>query len=184
VKSAFVAIIGRPSAGKSTLLNKLCAQKVSIVSRTPQTTRNAIRGIVNRAGTGQLVFIDTPGMHSSGKKMNKKLMDVSKRALEECDIVLYVMDSVRSPGQEEEEIARLLEPLSFKTIAALNKTDAVLPGSAGCEKSREFILSFLPKITHDKIIAVSALTTTILTIRDGWSHDEPSGTALDNIKKK
>jgi GTP-binding protein Era len=69
-KSAFVAIIGRPSVGKSTLLNLLCGEKVAIVSPVPQTTRNTIRGIINRA-EGQLVFVDTPGRHNSEKKMNK-----------------------------------------------------------------------------------------------------------------
>ena len=155
MKSAFVAIIGRPSAGKSTLLNKMCAQKVSIVSKVPQTTRNAIRGIVNRKGIGQLVFIDTPGRHKSGKKFNKKLIDVSNRALLESDLVLYVIDSTRGAGQEEEEIARLLEPLPEKTVTALNKIDSL---AADIEKSKEFILKSLPLITDDKIIAVSALT--------------------------
>ncbi|MDQ7795291.1 MAG: GTPase, partial [Spirochaetia bacterium] len=74
-KSAFVAIIGRPSAGKSTLLNALCGAKVSIVSSVPQTTRNAIRGIVSRP-EGQLIFVDTPGYHLSDKKFNLKLRDL------------------------------------------------------------------------------------------------------------
>jgi GTP-binding protein Era len=121
-KCAFVTIIGRPSVGKSTLLNKLCGEKVAIVSKVPQTTRNAIRGIVNR-DEGQLIFVDTPGRHSSLKKMNKKLMEVSERSLAESDIVLYVMDASRAPGHEEEEITRLLTPFSAKTIIAVNKMD-------------------------------------------------------------
>jgi len=125
-KSAFVAIIGRPSVGKSTLLNKMCGEKVAIVSSVPQTTRNAIRGIVNRE-EGQLVFIDTPGRHTSEKKMNKKLMDVSERALMESDLVLYLLDASRAPGAEEEEIAALLKPSAQKTVVAINKID--LPNS-------------------------------------------------------
>ena len=121
-KFAFVAIIGRPSVGKSTLLNKICGEKVAIVSKVPQTTRNAIRGIVNRE-QGQLVFIDTPGRHASLKKFNKKLTEVSDRALEDCDLVLYVLDATRPPGPEEEEIASLLTPIMNKVVIAINKID-------------------------------------------------------------
>jgi GTP-binding protein Era len=135
VKSAFVTIIGRPSVGKSTLLNKMCGEKVAIVSSVPQTTRNAIRGIVNRK-EGQLVFIDTPGRHSSEKKINKKLMEVSERALSDCDIVLYVLDASRPPGIEEGEIAILLAPLAEKTIVAVNKIDVP---NADIKKAKEFI---------------------------------------------
>ena len=121
-KCAFVTIIGRPSVGKSTLLNKMCGEKVAIVSKVPQTTRNAIRGIVNRE-EGQLIFVDTPGRHSSEKKMNKKLMEVSDRSLADSDLVLYVIDASRAPGEEEEEIVRLFKPLTDKLIIAINKID-------------------------------------------------------------
>ena len=121
-KAAFVTIIGRPSVGKSTLLNRLCGEKVAIVSNVPQTTRNAIRGIINRE-EGQLVFVDTPGRHTSQKKMNKKLMEVSERALTDSDLVLYVLDASRAPGEEEEEIVELIKPLAEKLIIAVNKID-------------------------------------------------------------
>ena len=122
MKFAFIAIVGRPSVGKSTLLNKMCGEKVAIVSKVPQTTRNAIRGIVNRP-QGQLVFVDTPGRHASQKKINKKLIEVSDRALEECDLVLYVLDATRPPGPEEQEIIEIIKPLAEKTIIAINKID-------------------------------------------------------------
>jgi GTP-binding protein Era len=138
-KCAFVTIIGRPSVGKSTLLNKICGEKVAIVSCVPQTTRNAIRGIVNRE-SGQLVFVDTPGRHSSEKKMNKKLMEVSERSLSDSDLVLYVMDAVRAPGEEEEEVASLLAPLVEKTIVAVNKMDV---SGADLERSIEFLSGHL-----------------------------------------
>ena len=133
-KSAFVTIIGRPSVGKSTLLNRMCGEKVAIVSKVPQTTRNAIRGIVNR-NEGQLVFVDTPGRHSSEKKMNKKLMEVSERSLSDCDLVLYVLDASRAPGEEEEEIVKLLKPLTEKLIIAINKIDV---SGADINKMKEF----------------------------------------------
>ena len=156
-KSAFVALIGRPSAGKSTLLNKMCGGKVSIVSAVPQTTRNAIRGIVNRE-QGQLVFVDTPGRHSSGKKINKKLMEVSSRALNESDLVLYLLDASRAPGTEEEEIISILKPLAGKTIAAVNKMD--LPGT-DYQSAKEFISGKFPEFAQavsPRCFSVSAYT--------------------------
>jgi len=152
VRCAFTAIIGRPSVGKSTLLNKMCGEKVAIVSKVPQTTRNAIRGIVNRE-EGQLIFVDTPGRHSSEKKMNKKLMEVSTRALTESDLVLYVLDAVRAPGAEEEEIAALLAPLAEKTVVAVNKMDA---NGADFNRAKEFLAQHMPSLASDRIFAVSA----------------------------
>ena len=150
-KTAFVAIVGRPSVGKSTFLNLVCGEKVAIVSGVPQTTRNAIRGIVNRP-EGQLIFVDTPGRHDSEKKFNKKLMEVSDRAIVESDIILYLLDASRAPGTEEEAIAELLKPHSEKTIAAINKIDA--PG-AGVQRSLDFLSARLPAIT-DRCFPVSA----------------------------
>ncbi|MDR1868474.1 MAG: GTPase Era [Treponema sp.] len=158
IKCGFVALVGRPSVGKSTLLNKMCGEKVAIVSKVPQTTRNAIRGIVNRE-QGQLIFVDTPGRHNSQKKFNKKLMEVSLRAVEECDIVLYVLDACRAPGDEEEETASLLVPLAEKTLAAVNKMDA--PG-ADYKRTEEFISKNFPAFASSsaggRILAVSANT--------------------------
>jgi len=122
-KAAFVALAGRPSVGKSTLVNLLCGAKVAIVSAVPQTTRNAVRGILTRP-EGQLVFVDTPGRHVSEKKFNKKLMDISDRALDDSELVLYVLDASRSPGPEEEAVAERLKGLQDRTIAAINKCDA------------------------------------------------------------
>jgi GTPase len=122
VKSGFVAVIGRPSAGKSTLVNALCGWKVSIVSPVPQTTRNKIRGIVN-APSGQLVLLDTPGYHLSEKRMNARLRETALSALSDADLVLYVMDSTRLPGGEEELVAALAAPVAAKTVIAVNKSD-------------------------------------------------------------
>ncbi|MCL2762858.1 MAG: GTPase Era [Treponema sp.] len=134
-KAAFVAVLGRPSAGKSTLVNQICGEKVAIVSAVPQTTRNAIRGIVNRE-QGQLVFIDTPGRHKSEKKINKKLMDISGKAMEDSDMILYVMDASRPPGPEETELAALLVPHAPRVVVAINKKDCA---NADCAGAREFI---------------------------------------------
>jgi len=153
-KFGFIALIGRPSVGKSTLLNRLCGEKVAIVSGVPQTTRNAIRGIVNRE-QGQLVFVDTPGRHKSEKKINKKLMEVSSRALFDSDLILYVLDAVRAAGPEEEEVAALLAPLAEKTIAAVNKMDAQ---GADFNRALEFLSLKLPALPKERVFAVSAAT--------------------------
>jgi GTP-binding protein Era len=122
-KSAFVAVIGRPSAGKSTLINSICGEKVAIVSPVPQTTRNTVRGI--KTGEGyQLVFLDTPGLHDSEKAMNRRLRDVALHALKDADLVLYVMDTTRAPGPEEEAIVTRVAPFAGKTLVAVNKIDA------------------------------------------------------------
>jgi GTP-binding protein Era len=153
-KSAFVAVVGRPSVGKSTLVNALCGHKVAIVSAVPQTTRNAIRGIVNRP-EGQLVFVDTPGRHESEKKLNKKLREVSGRAAREADLVLYVLDASRPPGEEEERIAGDLAPLAGKTLAAaVNKMDAK---GADFGALRSFIARRLPDLPDSRIFKLSAL---------------------------
>jgi GTP-binding protein Era len=138
-KAAFVAIIGRPSAGKSTLVNKICGEKVSIVSAVPQTTRDAIRGIITKE-QGQLVFVDTPGRHKSEKKFNIKLSEISAKAVEDSDLVLYVLDSTRPPGPEEIEITELLASHSERTIAAINKIDDKNADPAG---AREFLSQYL-----------------------------------------
>jgi GTP-binding protein Era len=121
-KSAFAAIVGRPSSGKSTLLNALCGAKVSIVSPVPQTTRNTVRGIVNRPA-GQIVFLDTPGFHISEKKLNLRLRDIVLRAMADADIVVYLIDATREPGPEEEVLARALQGVKLPMIAAINKID-------------------------------------------------------------
>jgi GTP-binding protein Era len=151
-KAAFVAVVGRPSAGKSTLINRFCGAKVAIVSPVPQTTRNAIRGIVNDP-RGQLVLVDTPGRHGSERKFNKKLMETADRAAAESDIVLYVLDASRRPGPEEEAIAAVLAAPAFlsRTIAAVNKIDA--PGADGAAAG-DFLSLRLPGTRRFNISAL------------------------------
>lgn len=139
-KSAFAAILGRPSSGKSTLLNVLCGEKVSIVSPVPQTTRNMVRGIVTREA-GQIVFLDTPGFHLSDKKLNLKLKELALRALGDADIVLYIIDATREPGQEEESLARVLAASSTPLVAVINKID--LP-DADKMRAEKFLAERLP----------------------------------------
>ncbi|MDR0402608.1 MAG: GTPase Era, partial [Treponema sp.] len=150
-KAAFVAVAGRPSAGKSTLINLFCGEKVSIVSPDPQTTRNAIRGIVN-GEQGQLVLVDTPGIHISEKKFNRRLAETAVRALTESDMVLYVLDASRAPGPEEEAVAAALVSRPA-LIAAVNKMDR--PG-ADYERARDFLRRSLPALPDCRCFPVSA----------------------------
>ncbi|MDR1031483.1 MAG: GTPase Era [Treponema sp.] len=152
-KAAFVAVVGRPSVGKSTLVNTLCGAKVAIVSAVPQTTRNAIRGILHRP-EGQLVFVDTPGRHDSERKLNKKLREVSDRTIEDADIVLYVLDASRAPGPEEAAIAARLAPWADRTVAAVNKMDT---SGADYEQSLTFLKSQLPQLDTARCFKISAL---------------------------
>ncbi len=153
-KCALVVIVGRPSAGKSTFLNDACQENVSIVSPIPQTTRNAIRGIVNTS-LGQLVFVDTPGYHKSEKKLNLILQQTAKDQLEGADAVLYLMDSTRESGEEEALIADLVRPYAQKTVVAINKRDLPESNALSC---RTFIGQKLPELPAGRIFEISAKT--------------------------
>jgi GTP-binding protein Era len=152
-KSAFVAVVGRPSVGKSTLVNALCGAKVAIVSPVPQTTRNAIRGIVNRP-EGQLIFVDTPGQHISERKLNKRLIDVAGRALGDAELVLYVLDASREPGPEEEAVAERLTGYTDRMVAAVNKIDKA---GMKVEPVRKFLAARFPALDESRYFPISAL---------------------------
>ncbi|MDR2588386.1 MAG: GTPase Era [Spirochaetales bacterium] len=172
MKCATVAIVGRPSAGKSSLLNFLTGQKVSITAAVPQTTRNKIRGILTE-DAGQLVFIDTPGLHDSAKKFNLRLKDLAGSALAETDMALYVIDISRLPGAEEEAIAARLARFPGAVVAALNKTDIA---SGHREENLSFIASRLPQA---EIFPVSARTGEgIAALKDKLFTLAPEGEAL------
>lgn len=151
-KTALVSIVGRPSAGKSTFLNTASGEKVSIVSPVPQTTRNAIRGIINTS-LGQLVFIDTPGLHLSEKKLNLKLSNIAQENIKESDAILYIIDSTRSHNEEEEMIASLLIPHKDKVVIAINKTE---DSKSNPINSRSFIQKNFPDFPSERIIEISA----------------------------
>lgn len=152
LRTGVVTIIGRPSAGKSTFLNTACQEDVSIVSPIPQTTRNAIKGIVNTS-FGQLIFIDTPGYHDSDKKLNLKLRNVTENQIDGVDGVLYIIDSTRATGEEEIHTANLIKNLQNKTVIAINKTD--LPASKPLP-IRQFIAENLPQIPAERFFEISA----------------------------
>ena len=143
MKSATVSVIGRPSSGKSTLVNTICEMKVSITSPTPQTTRNKIRGIYTDQ-RGQLVFTDTPGYHLSDKEINKRMQDVTVSALKDSDMILYVIDGKRKGGKEEEAISLMIEKAKVPTVVAINKTDIL--SKEEMEESKNFVSSRLSSV--------------------------------------
>ncbi|MBQ9239539.1 MAG: GTPase Era [Treponema sp.] len=153
-KTAVVAIIGRPSAGKSTFLNTVCKEPVAIVSPVPQTTRDAIRGIVHTPFS-QLIFVDTPGYHESDKKLNIRLRNVTHTQLKDADVILYIVDATRAAGTEESLTAELLAPYVDRVVVAVNKSDSP---AAQVAAARSFIRAALPAVPDDCLCTMSALT--------------------------
>ena len=151
MKSATVSVIGRPSSGKSTLVNTICEMKVSITSPTPQTTRNKIRGIYTDQ-RGQLVFTDTPGYHLSEKTINRRMQEVTVSSLKDSDLILYVVDGRRSAGEEEETIAKMIRSSKVKTVAVINKKDVLT--DENIQDARFFINKNLPSV---EVFVASAL---------------------------
>lgn len=123
-RAGFVAIVGRPNAGKSTLLNRVVGQKVAIVTSKPQTTRNRIQGIVTRP-EGQIVFIDTPGIHDASSLLNRQMMREVAAALEGIDVLLLVIDATATLPYADPVLLEKAKRFGGKTILALNKIDRV-----------------------------------------------------------
>jgi GTPase len=142
-RSGFVAVIGRPNAGKSTLLNALVGQKVAIVADKPQTTRTSIQGVATLP-EAQIVFLDTPGIHKADSALNKRLMDTVRAALEERDLLLFVADASRPFGEEDRKAIDIARRGSTPVVLVLNKIDLVkekarlLPLIAGYKEAFEF----------------------------------------------
>lgn len=129
-KSGFVSIIGRPNAGKSTLLNALVGEKIAIVTHKPQTTRHRIQGFVNVKGgkghtPGQIVFIDTPGVHKPDSRLGSRMMREVRDALDERDLILLIIDVTQTFGKGDEFVLELLKEVTSPVILLLNKIDAI-----------------------------------------------------------
>ena len=127
MRAGFVALIGRPNAGKSTLLNRLVGEKLSIVSSRPQTTRNRITGIRNRPDA-QVIFVDTPGLHAGRGRLGEFMQKTAERAAEEVDVVCLVVDATAPEGPDDLVLAPL-RAFSGPVFCALNKVDRVKPKS-------------------------------------------------------
>ncbi len=151
-RCAFVSIIGRPNVGKSTFMNHVLGQKVAIVSKKPQTTRNKITGIFTDGGD-QIVFIDTPGMHKPKTKLGKYMMKEADTSIGATDCVLYICEANEKPDTGEIEIAKKINASKLPVILAINKVDAV-------KKSRLLttIQNYKDLCDFKAIIPISALT--------------------------
>ena len=124
MKCGFVAFLGRPNAGKSTLLNRILGQKLAIVSDKPQTTRTRVVGVKNYPDA-QVVFVDTPGVHKPTHRMNKRMVDTALEAMREVDVVALVVDASVKPGPGDRHLLGLLKDVKAPVILALNKVDIV-----------------------------------------------------------
>jgi GTPase len=121
-RSGFVSLVGRPNTGKSTLLNALVGQKVAIVADKPQTTRTSVQGVVTTA-EAQIVFVDTPGIHKADSPLNKRLMDTVRNALEERDLLLFLVDAAKKLAEEDRRAVDLLRRTVTPVLLVLNKID-------------------------------------------------------------
>ncbi|CAN2041203.1 GTPase Era [Candidatus Magnetomoraceae bacterium gMMP-15] len=154
-KSGFIAIVGAPNVGKSTLLNHVLGQKISIISDKPQTTRNRILGVVHRP-LSQMVFLDTPGIHSAKKVLNLRMVDEALSAIEDVDIILTIIDVSSPDPRSEELLIKKLEKLKKPVILALNKIDLI--------KKKQSLLHIINKWNKidvfAEIIPISAINGT------------------------
>ena len=139
-RSGSVSLVGRPNAGKSTLLNRIVGTKIAIVSDKPQTTRNRILAVKHiepsdRAGQdgndGQIVFVDTPGIHRPLHRLNVRMVDAAVETLREMDVIALVFDASTKPGHGDDYVAKLLAHVTRPVVLVLNKIDLV-PSRRSC----------------------------------------------------
>lgn len=135
-RAGYVAVVGKPNVGKSTLVNALVGHKVAIVSPKPQTTRRRIMGILTR-DDAQIIFLDTPGIHEPKMALNKFMMREVEGALSDCDAVLFVVDVSRPPDEDDLRVAERIRGLALPTVMALNKADLIAPENV-VEHTRQY----------------------------------------------
>ncbi len=153
MKTGFVALVGRPNVGKSTLMNSLLGEKISITTAKPQTTRNTIRGIYTRPGECQIVFIDTPGVHKPKNKLGSYMTDIALGSLKEVDAILFLVDSPLSEKKGGDNfILERLKTTDTPKILVINKIDCIEP-----EAFEEMYKSYEDMGLFDAIIGTNAL---------------------------
>jgi GTP-binding protein Era len=126
-RSGYVAIVGRPNVGKSTLLNRLLGEKIAIVTPKPQTTRNRIMGI-KTAPNFQVIFLDTPGIHRPHTLMNRRMVEIALNTVKDVDVVLWLIDAQDGVRKEDADIAQMLRPSKAPVLILLNKIDVISKG--------------------------------------------------------
>ena len=150
-KTGFVALIGRPNVGKSTLMNRLIGQKIAITSNKPQTTRNRIQTVYTDE-RGQIIFLDTPGIHKAKNKLGEYMVNIAQKTLEDVDVVLWLVEPSTYIGAGEKHIIEQLKKCRKPVILVINKVDTI-------EKTEviKFIDTYRREMEFSEIIPVSAL---------------------------
>ena len=151
-KSGFVTIIGRPNVGKSTLMNHLIGQKIAITSNQPQTTRNRIQTVYTDMERGQIVFLDTPGIHQAKNKLGEYMVNVAEHTLSEVDVILWLVEPSTFIGAGEQHIIKQLKKTKTPVILIINKVDTVER-----EKILEYIDAYRKVFDFAEIVPASAL---------------------------
>ena len=151
-KSAFIAVLGRPNAGKSTLINRIVGEKISIVSKKPQTTRNKILGILTEENC-QYIFVDTPGVHKDKTKLGKYMNDAAFSSAGDADGAVLMIDAQKGIGTPEERIAEELKKDKIPTVLGINKSDSVKK-----EELLPLIAEASAFMDFEAIVPLSALT--------------------------
>ena len=150
-RTAFIAIVGRPNVGKSTLMNALLGEKIAIVSSKPQTTRNRIMGVLTK-GEDQYVFLDTPGIHKAKTKLGSYMMKTVRSSIGSADAVILIADAGKAPGDIEKNVCEKLKADKLPSMLVLNKIDLV-----NREKIAETIAQYAALYDFDAFVPVSAL---------------------------
>ena len=150
-KSGFATLIGRPNVGKSTLMNHIIGQKIAITSNRPQTTRNRIQTVYT-SKEGQIVFVDTPGIHKAKNKLGNYMVRIAERSLTEVDVILWLVEPSTFIGAGEKHIIEQLKKVKTPVILVINKTDKVKK-----EEVLTFIDAYRKEMDFEEIVPVSAL---------------------------
>ncbi|MCR5666166.1 MAG: GTPase Era [Eubacterium sp.] len=151
-KSGFASLIGRPNVGKSTLMNQLIGQKIAITSKKPQTTRNRIQTVYTDADVGQVVFVDTPGIHKAKNKLGEYMVNVAEHSLNDVDVVLWLVEPTTYIGAGERHIIEVLKKVTTPVILVVNKLDTVSK-----EELIEAIDTYRKEYEFAEVVPVSAL---------------------------
>ncbi len=152
-KSGFVTIIGRPNVGKSTLMNQIIGQKIAITSNKPQTTRNRIQTVYTDMKRGQIVFVDTPGIHKAKNKLGRYMVNAAEHTLQDVDVIMWLVEPAGFVGRGERHIAEILKKAKLPVILVINKIDTV----ARKEELLHIIDTYRQVYDFEEIVPASAL---------------------------
>lgn len=187
-RSGFIAIIGRPNVGKSTLLNALLGQKIAAVSPRPQTTRRRQLGILTLKNA-QLIFVDTPGLHSAKHKLGEFLNQEAQEALDGVDLILWLVDASTAPTEEDTQIANLLKGVARRTprMLVLNKVDLVKPEDLSVRESEYAVLmenSSLMKVSAANRLGLGELLEALIQASPEREADYPEEQVTDLYERE